>query len=192
MRFRSAILAAMCSATLVTSIALEASGAAALPSKTVPPKKWVHSVCTSINDWKDEIAQGQNLASSLQGATDLNQVKTQVVNYLQSTVDASDQLVTSIGKAGTPSVKNGSKIVKEFKKGFSQIRGVFATARDNTQSLDTSDPTQFASALTNIGTAIQNGSDAIKSTFTAIDTKYHPKAIDRAAKADSACQSISG
>jgi hypothetical protein len=182
----------VCSAALVTSIAFEASGAAALPSKTVPPKKWVHSVCTSISDWKDQLSQGQNLASSVQSATDLDQVKTQVVNYLQSTVDATDQLVTNIGKAGTPKVNSGSKIVKEFENGFTQIRGVFVTARDNTQSLDTSDPTQFAGALTNVGTAIQNGSDAIRSTFSAIDTKYHPTALDRAANADSACQSIGG
>jgi hypothetical protein len=149
-------------------------------------------VCTSLTDWQNQIQQGQSLASSVQSATDLTQVKDQVVSYLQSTVDASDQLLTSLGKAGTVNVKNGDKVAKEFKKGFNQIRGVFATARDNTQSLDISDPTQFASSLTNIGSAIDNGASTIKSTFDSVDRKYHPAALDRAFNSDPACASLRG
>jgi hypothetical protein len=69
-------------------------------------------------------------------------------------------------------VKNGDKIAKEFKNGFSQSRDVFASPRDTTQSLDASDPAQFGSSLTNIGTAIDNGANGIKSTFTSVDCKY--------------------
>lgn len=192
MRFRSAVLATVTSAVLVTSIAVAATSAAALPSRTVTPKRWVHSVCTSISDWQSTIQQGQNLTSSIQGATDLSQVKTQVVDYLQSTVDATDQLVTNISKAGTPNLKSGSKIARDFRNGFNQIRDVFGTARDNTQSLDATDPTQFGTALQNIGTAIDDGANGIKSTFNAIDTKYHPAALDRAFKNDPACTSLNG
>jgi hypothetical protein len=190
MRFRSAVLAVACSA-LATSVWFGAS-AAALPARSVPPNKWVRTVCTNINDWQNTIQQGANLTTSLQGATDVAQVKDQVVSYLQSTVTASDQLVTNIGQAGTPNVKNGSKIAKAFKNGFSQIRDTFATAQNTTQGLDTSDPTQFASALTDVGTAIENGSNGVKSTFNSIDTKYHPRALDRAFNREPACTSLRG
>jgi hypothetical protein len=190
MRFRSAVLAVACSALAISAV-LGAS-AAALPARSVPPSRWVRSVCTSISDWQSTIQQGSNLTSSLQGATDISQVQAQVVSYLQSTVTASDQLVSNIRKAGTPAVKNGSKIANAFKNGFSQIRDTFATAANTTRNLDTSDPTQFANALTNVGTAIDNGSNAIKSTFSSIDTKYRPRALDRAFNREPACASLRG
>lgn len=187
MGLRSAVVAVACSVALVVAVG---TSAVALPAKTVTPKKWVHSVCMSMGDWKSQIQQGQSLLNSVQSATDVTQVKDQVLSYLQSTVSATDQLLTSIGKAGTPSVKNGRKVARDFKAGFSQIRDVFVGARDTTQGLDTSDPTQFANSLTSVGTAIDNGANGIKSTFDAIDTKYHPAAIDKAANTDSACASI--
>jgi hypothetical protein len=191
-RLRFAVLAVACSAAIVMSIGIQTSAGVTVPTKTVTPKKWVHSVCTSLTDWQNQIQPGQNLASSVQSATDLAQVKDQVVSYLQSTVDATDQLVTSLGKAGTASVKNGNKISKEFKKGFNQIRDVFVAARDSTQSLDISDPTQFGSSLTNIGSDIDNGANTIKSTFDSVDRKYHPVALDRAFNSDPACASLRG
>jgi hypothetical protein len=116
-RLRSAVLAVGCSAVLIVSIGVPASAAVTLPTKTTTPKKWTHSVCTSLVDWQNQIQQGQNLVSSVQSATDLTEVKDQVVSYLQSTVDTTDQLLTSLAKAGTASVKNGDRIAKEFKKG---------------------------------------------------------------------------
>jgi hypothetical protein len=186
-RLRPAVLAVTCSAVLVVSIGVQASAGVALPTRTVTPKKWVHSLCTSLADWQNQIQQGQSVVSSVQSATDLAQVKDQVVNYFQSTVDATDKLLTSLGKAGTARVKNGDKIARDIKKGFNQIRGVFVTARDNTRSLDTSDPAQFGSSLTNIGTALDDAAKGNRSTFNSIDTKYHPAALDRAFNSDPAC-----
>jgi hypothetical protein len=190
MRLRSAVLAVGCSAVLVVSIGVQTSAAVTVPTKRITPKKWVHSLCTTLTDWQNQIQQLQNPFSGVQSATDLTQVKDQVGSYLQSAVDTTDQLLTSLDKAGTPNVKSGDKIAKEFKKGFNQIRGVFATARDNTQSLDTSDRAQFSSSLTNIGTAIDNGTNVTKSTFSSIDRKYHPVALGRALNSDPACASL--
>jgi hypothetical protein len=158
-------------------------------TKNVPPKQWTRSVCTSLGNWETNI---KNLTSDFRTnvATvgSLPEAKDMLVTFLGSAVDETDTLLTQLRKAGVPNLKDGSKVAKLFKNALTDVRGIFADGQQTARTLDTSDPTQFSAAATNLGNDITQGGDKLSQTFKSAARKY--KAANKALGAEAACSSI--
>ena len=196
MRFWAGVLGLGVAALLVVpaqaawAIEPHAPSTAPAPAQKVPPKKWAQTVCTSLRDWEANIKDLTSEFRSAGGSSpDAAQVKDLLVTYLGNTVNETDTLLTQLDQAGTPNVKDGSKVAGLFQKAMTDVRDLFATGQQDAANLDTTDLTQFRAATSRIGNAITQGGTKLSSTFKSAGRKY--KAANKILGGERACRALS-
>ena len=166
-------------------MALLGAAAPGAPAKEVSAEKWVRSVCTALGKWEDALAAAR--ANQDPDATEPEDRKEAVVDYLDEVTDATSTLLADLKKAGTPDVDNGKAVAKAFRKGFGQARATFVDASDAAERLETDDPAQFDDDVADIVSAIETGAGEIGETFDEADSKYDVPELDQAFEAEPAC-----
>ena len=161
---------------------------AGFPVKEVSAERWARSVCTSLTDWTDALADAQDEHDL--DATDPEESKEAVVAYLEQVTDDTDALLDGLEKAGTPDVEDGKAIARTFRKGFKQARETFADAAQDAEALDTDDREQYVEDVREISEAINEGGAEIGETFDEADRKYDVPELDEAFDAEPACSGI--
>jgi hypothetical protein len=196
MRFWAAVLGLGVAGLLVVpgqaawAIEPHAPLAAPAPAEKVPPKQWAQSVCTSLRDWSTNIKDLTSQFRSAGGSSpDAAQVKDLLVNYLGNTVSETETLLTQLDQAGTPNIKDGSKVAGLFQKAMTDVRDLFATGQQDAANVDTTDLTQFRATTSRIGNAITQGGTKLSQTFKSAGRKY--KAANKILGAERTCRTLS-
>jgi hypothetical protein len=150
---------------VVALVATACSGASEEPQPTAPVSSpettgsveavaagtFVDGLCTAMGDWVG-VLQGGNtqLQQDLTGITSADQAIDLLVAYLDSTVEATDELISQVESLGTPDVEGGEEARQAFIDTFGGVRDALADAADEVRGMDTSDPEALAQALTTL------------------------------------------
>ena len=153
---------------------------------SVSPEEYVKSVCTSMSTWVSDVQNLSNSFGSDVDPTDLEATKNAIVDLFGQMLDATDTLISSLQAAGTPDIDNGDQIKAALSDSFTQARQALSDAKDQIANLDTSDPTQFATQLQGIGTAIQSSMSGITGSLSGLQAPE----LEQAAANEPACASL--
>ena len=151
---------------------------------------YVDGVCTALTDWQSGLeTDNQALQSSLtEGTPTPDETKTALVDFLSSTVDGTKAMVSDIEALGVPDVEGGDQVATALSSALGGVVTLFESALSDVEGLSTDDPAAMATALTELGTDISQGSAGIGTALGDLDTPE----LEEAAKSSEACKAISG
>jgi predicted small secreted protein len=193
MRSTRSILFAMVLVALVTAACSSSNGdggdSASETPTTSDATTYVDGVCTALTDWQSGLdSDNQTLQGALSdGKPTPEETKTALVDFLSATVDGTKTMVSDIEGLGTPEIDNGDQVASTLSSALGDVVTLFEGALDNVESLSTDDPQAMASALTDIGADITQGSTGIGTALGDLDTPE----LEDAAKDSTACQALS-
>jgi hypothetical protein len=118
------------------------------------PEDYAAAICNSGADWVDALqAQADQLQSQVEGATP-EEAKQQLVDFLDGTIDETDELLNEIEEAGDPDVDNGEAFAADVEDKFQEARDALTNARDQVQALSTSDTETFSQKASELGSLL--------------------------------------
>ena len=118
------------------------------------PEDYAAAVCNSGSDWVDAL---QDAADQLQNQVDSatpEEAKQLLLDFLDGTVDETDELLNELQEAGEPSVDNGEAFAADVEDKFEQARDALENARDEVQGLSTDDTTTFTQKASELGSLL--------------------------------------
>ena len=119
-------------ATVAAAAALAACGGGdsqGTQATGVPPEEWAGDVCTAVGSWLDDfIARSSELDSDAEGIGSLEDGRTLLTNFLEFTVDRTDELLADVEAAGQPDVDEGEAIASDFRANVLPLREALADA----------------------------------------------------------------
>jgi hypothetical protein len=172
-----------------TSSTSSSSSSTTASGKTV--SQWVGQICSNLASYKNGLqTEGNNLQAQLNNVTDLQQAKTGLVNFMNSAVSSTNNLVSQVQAAGPAPTKDGAAISQALVGGFQQLGVAFTGAQTQAQALPTDDPQAFANQAKTLGTSLQQASSQISANFDSATKKFPGDNLNAAANANPACQSV--
>ena len=148
------------------------------------PEEWATAVCNSGGDWVQALqSQADQLQSSVENATP-EEAKQKLLDFLDGTVDETDDLLADIEAAGQPDAENGEAFASDVEDEFEEARDALANARDEIQSLSTADNTTFSQKASELGSLLGQ----VLSNFDVPRNDAMEQAFDDAA----ACNDLTG
>jgi hypothetical protein len=155
----------------------------------VPPKQWASDVCGALGAWLTDLQgrEGQ-IQSELEGVTDLGEIKTILVDFLDDAVNETEAMIDEVEAAGTPDVDRGEELRRDFVMGIGQARTAFQNAKNTADNLSTDDQQSFTEGAQKIEDQLDADSEAIQDTFNTLDTKYDVPELDEAFDDDPECR----
>jgi hypothetical protein len=163
---------------------------AAIPAgaSSVSPQKWAPKFCTIVSDWQSTISsKAGDLTSAVSSVTDLETARNEIESFLLDMVNTTDDAITAIKAAGTPSSANGGKIVQRVISGFKDAKRAFDRAKTKASLLSTSDPSAFRSEGQQIGDDLTAAGDKIGSKLDGIKKLDKDHKLEAAVKKSKAC-----
>ena len=148
---------------------------------------YVHSLCTSMNDWVTAIkARAARVGSDVASADTLVKRRALVVAYFGNMAGLTGQLVDKVKALGPPDVSGGAADHTVFVNAFMAAQQIFVAAQTTAKSLPVNDAKAFKTAFTASLTALQSASTQIGTALSSLNGGD----LDTAAVADTACQTI--
>ena len=118
------------------------------------PEEWAEAVCSSGADWADALqSQADQLQSRVDTATP-EEAKQLLVDFLDGTVDETEELLADIEAAGEPSADRGEAFAADVEDEFEESRDALANARDEIESLSVTDPATFSQKASELGSLL--------------------------------------
>lgn len=156
---------------VTTIVALSSIFGAAAGAKTVAPEKWAKSFCVGFSSWQVALAsEAATAQDALSGnATDLAAARTKLTTFLAHVVDATNQAVATLKKAGTPDVPKGKQIASVFVTGFHTAVTAFKAAKTDADNVSTTAADLFNSTVKSISATLSKTAGILDSTFVAVD-----------------------
>jgi hypothetical protein len=112
---------------------------------------YASSVCTAFSTWVQDITQrNQTLTQSLNPQSTPEQGKEQLQIFLDSVIQDTDKLISSVDAAGVPDVEGGQQAASQIKQAATTARTSFENARNEVAQLPT-DPAGFQAGAQQIG-----------------------------------------
>lgn len=146
----------------------------------VSAAKWSKDVCGTIKPWTDDIKTSMgSFQSAVDPSADPATVKTKLTKSLGDAVTATDKALKGVGDAGTPDVKDGAKIVKDFKAALKAARDAFAKAKKGIEAISTSDKSKFLTDLSRVATAMGTDVQGAGKKVDALKSTELKKAFDK-------------
>ncbi|HEY1634740.1 MAG TPA: hypothetical protein VGF64_08285 [Acidimicrobiales bacterium] len=127
--------------------------------------------------------------SGLNGS-DLQQIKTQFVNFLGGAVASTNTMISGVQAAGAPSVSNGRAISQGLVSGLEGIRSAFVQAQNQAQALPADNPTALSNGAQGLANSLDNAGNQVKTSLNSLDQRYPSAELDAALKNQAACQSL--
>lgn len=172
---------------------------------------WTATVCTSLNDWIDVIAEidaDAQDAVTLQGTVDRDDTgfdtgdtgtsgkvgpeagRRILVALFGDAADATDDLVQDLEDAGVPDIEDGEELTELFLENFSNVRDAFARARDDAGDLPVNNAEDFADAAQSILDDIDVASTDVETAFNEASTELDVSEFEEAFADEDACVAI--
>lgn len=175
-------------AAAIGAVLLSVAPATALAQgATVDPPTYVHSVCTALSNYSGQVTTLQS-AANLNSATSLTDVRDRIVTFLSQVRTATGTAVTALQNAGSPNIKDGSKIAAVIVRQISNLGDAFAKAEKLAQRLSTTDLNAFKRGAAVI-TKLENSAGK-RSANVLADLKGKYPSIKAAKINDPACQGL--
>jgi hypothetical protein len=166
---RYGFLAAATAATLfVSAPALATAHGDASAARSVTAERWMRSVCRDVSTWlktKGEVeARASETLGALAGGVSAETAKKRLTRAMTRGRGASDQLISSIKAAGTPTVAGGKELAAAHLKTLGSYRDAYDQARTELQRTKTTDSQQFTMQAQQInGSLVQRvGTDPVE------------------------------
>ncbi len=191
MRFLRGLALLLCVSLL--AVAASGCGGGGKSYSGAKPDVWAATVCGALGDWAQGLkADSAKLSSDLNGERDLNVVKAKFVGFLEQAERSSRTMVTRIGTAGPPAVKDGAAIQQQLVSGLSGAQTSFTRAVVRAKALSTTDPQAFQSGVLALGGDVQKELTAVGNKFTNLGTKYNDASLNKATSNEPSCSKLSG
>lgn len=148
---------------------------------------YVHSLCTSMNDWVTAIkARAARVGSDVASADTLVKRRALAVAYFGDMAGLTGQLVNKVKALGPADVSGGAADHTVFVNAFMAAQQIFVAAQTTAKSLPVDNAKAFKTAFTASLTALQSASTQIGTALSSLTGGD----LDTAAAADTACQAI--
>jgi hypothetical protein len=184
MRLLTALIAAALALTVVT-----ACGGGEEAASGASPEEWTADVCGAISGWKADLEQRANeLQDTAAGASSISEGRDLIVDFLDTTITRTDQMLNEVEAAGNPAVDDGETIARDFRAELAKIKPIFEDAREKAAALP-DDPQGFAEGAQEIGTAMADAGDQVGAEFESSD-KFNSPELEQAFNDDPACQQL--
>jgi len=176
-------------ATAATVLSLTVFASTSAQASTVPAAQWAPKFCTALSTFQAHLTRDGTKADAVLSGniTSLTAAKTTLADFMGKAVTDADNAISALKRAGTPNAPNGSKISAAFVKGFQNARGVFASARTNSQHLPTKTLSAFESSMKKITSDLNKGSAGITASFANVQTLDTSGKVGAAVQAEPAC-----
>ena len=181
----------LCASTLAA--AASGCGGSTKTYSGAKPEAWAATVCGALGDWAQGLkADSAQLTSDLRGTTDIKVVKAKFVAFLEKAERSSRTMVTRIGAAGPPAVKDGAAIEQQLVSGLSGAQASFTRAIARAKALPTADPQAFGKSVQALGGDVQKELTAVGDKFTKLGDTYKDGTLNKATSSEPSCAKISG
>jgi PBP1b-binding outer membrane lipoprotein LpoB len=125
------------------------------------------SLCTSINDWQQSLADGNQTFQHAVSATPTPQdVKDALAIYLTSAVQDTQTMLDQIQALGAPAGAEDASAA--MVTALTNVKTLFETVLSSVESLDTTNPASMATALTDLVPQLQQGAQDVSDAIAAI------------------------
>jgi hypothetical protein len=140
----------------------ETSGGS-VPEGSSSAEEYATGTCTAISGWIDAItARASDLSDVPPDATAGQEV---MLDFLDGVLDDTDSMISEVEGLGVPDVDEGEAASTALLSALNQVRDLYQGLRDSVADLDTSDPTAFGAALTELSTGLDSGSGDVGSAL---------------------------
>ena len=147
-------------------------------------EEWASAVCNSGGDWVDALqSEADALQSTVESASP-EEAKQLLLDFLDGTIDETDELLTEIENAGTPDAEGGEAFANDVEDQFGEAREALENARDQVAALSPSDPETFSQKASELGSLLGQ----VLSNFEPPNNQEMEQAFEDAA----ACNQLSG
>jgi len=178
---RSRPLAAIALATALLAACSTTSSSTTSATSTVPSTTasvstsvgatdataYADGVCTSINDWQQGLADGnQTFQDAIGGTPTPQSVKDALEAYLTAAVDDTQTMLDDIQALGPP--PGAEEASAAIVTALTDVKTLFEGVLSSVQSLDTTNPASMASALTDLVPQLQQGAQDISDALSAL------------------------
>jgi hypothetical protein len=148
---------------------------------------YASGVCNAVLDWVDSVqTRSTGFSTEAQSATSLDQVKQLFVDYLDTTVQDTHDMVSVIGALGVPDIDGGQEVQTALLGVFRQFETTFSDALDQARNLSTTDQTTFMDGVTQISDDIDT---KLSSVTDPLDSLSNPE-LEAAGNADPDCRKL--
>jgi hypothetical protein len=154
------------------------------------PSAWAPKFCKAFQKWQKTVtAESQKANEVFDNTTegDLQGIKDEFVSFLGKDVTATDQVISSIKKAGVPDAQNGKAIQQKIIEGFQAASDIFDQAKSDAAKLSTTDASAFVTDATQIKNNLDGASGAFSTSFSAAEALDKKGTIGAALQKASAC-----
>ena len=171
-----------------------ASTAPSAGASTVAPSTWAPKFCGTLSTFEQRLSSdGMHADAVLSGnITNLTQAKTTLATFMGRAVNDTDTAITSLKRAGTPRVPNGSKIAGQFMSAFQNARSLFASAKTQAQHLPTRTLSGFENGTKKVSADLNKGAQGLSAKFANIRQLDTNGKISAALHAEPACAFLQG
>jgi hypothetical protein len=153
--------------------------------------QWVGQFCSSFGSYLTSLqTQSNNLQTQANNATDLQQGKTLLVNFINSAVSETNNLVSQLDALGPAPTKDGAAISQAIVGGIQQLGVAFSGAQAQAQALPTDDPTVFQNQAKAIDTSLSNASTQIGNNIKGAAQKYPTDNLQAQFNTNPTCQQV--
>ena len=156
------------------------------------PEQYAADICGAISDWRKELQTSQTTMSSKLGASPTpEEVKTQLVAFMEGATKSTEDMVDKVKEAGPPDIEKGEALQRDLEQGLTAAQTAFASARDEVKKLPTDNPSAFQSQAQKLGTTLTEEGTKIGETFNGLSTKYDSDELNEAFDKEPSCQGLS-
>lgn len=164
-------LLAACGSSTSSGTSTTSSASSTTTAKTVSASQYADSVCGSVSTWINDIkASSNSLQTRVKGASSLTEARAYLVDFLQSSVRATDKLIAEVDAAGQPNVSDAAQVTSTLDSALATVRSAFVDARNKAATLPVNNSTAFSQGATSLSTSIstqaQNASNALNHLST--------------------------
>jgi hypothetical protein len=159
-------------------------------SNTVTPEAWSASVCGAVSGWVEDLqADSAAFGDTVSDASSISDVRDQMVEFIDGTIERTDEMLNEVEAAGQPDVEDGGDIADLFQEQLTKFKTALEEARATAEDLP-DDQAGFAQGAQEIGATMTSVGTEIGQGFEAVQDKYHSEELRAAFEAEPACGAL--
>jgi hypothetical protein len=138
----------------------------------------------------NQLQTSSTSAASGFNGRDLQQIKSQYVNFLGGAVASTNTMISGVEAAGTPAVPNGRAFAQGLVGGLQSIQSAFVQAQSQAQALPADNATALNNAAQALTSSLQNAGNQVKTSLNSLSQRYPSAELEAALRNQAACQSL--
>jgi hypothetical protein len=175
------LVGALATAVVVCLLA----GCGSSGSSGVTPAAYVKSICTAVAPFETDVVKRTDQLN-LATLASADQGKKAIQGFLSGVKADTDQALSKLKAAGTPSIDNGKQLAATVVSAFSQLKAAVGHALAQADALPTNSPEAFRKAAAGLGTTVRTSMGGIGSSLGRLKSPE----LEKAAAKERACTTL--